>query len=150
MIFRYYQPNPTAPTPFSVVSSLNDPNFSTSCAGYPGNCAAAWGLRIINSNNILIYGAGLYSFFSNYDTSKFCLPPFTPSENATYTKNTNSTKRVPTVAAPKTVKAIFSVSRAQSQTSTSTPWLPWAPQTWLREMARARLCTVRISMSILL
>ncbi|KAA8567338.1 hypothetical protein EYC84_010368 [Monilinia fructicola] len=65
----YYQPNPTAPTPFSVVSSLNDPNFSTSCAGYPGNCAAAWGLRIINSNNILIYGAGLYSFFSNYDTT---------------------------------------------------------------------------------
>ncbi|RAL65105.1 hypothetical protein DID88_001211 [Monilinia fructigena] len=65
----YYQPNPTAPTPFSVVPSLNDPNFSTSCAGYSGNCAAAWGLRIINSHDILIYGAGLYSFFSNYDTT---------------------------------------------------------------------------------
>jgi len=35
-----------------------------------GNCPAAWGLRVLNSNNILIYGAGLYSFFSNYDTCK--------------------------------------------------------------------------------
>lgn len=34
-----------------------------------GNCAAAWGLRILNnSKNILVYGAGLYSFFSNYST----------------------------------------------------------------------------------
>ncbi|KAK6594091.1 glucan -beta-glucosidase [Botrytis cinerea] len=38
----YYQPQPLSPTPFSVVPSLNDPNFSTSCAGYAGNCAAAW------------------------------------------------------------------------------------------------------------
>ncbi|QSZ28880.1 hypothetical protein DSL72_003385 [Monilinia vaccinii-corymbosi] len=65
----YYQPNPSAPTPFGVVTSLNDPDFKTSCAGSSGNCAAAWGLRIINSHDILIYGAGLYSFFSNYDTT---------------------------------------------------------------------------------
>ncbi|KAF7895984.1 hypothetical protein EAF00_005999 [Botryotinia globosa] len=65
----YYQPQPLAPAPFSAVSSLNDPNFSTSCAGYSGNCAAAWGLRIINSHDILIYGAGLYSFFDNYSTT---------------------------------------------------------------------------------
>ncbi|KAJ8058340.1 hypothetical protein OCU04_012532 [Sclerotinia nivalis] len=65
----YYQPQPTAPTPFSVIPSLNDPNFSTSCSGYSGNCASAWGLRIINSNNILVYGAGLYSFFDNYSTT---------------------------------------------------------------------------------
>jgi len=29
----------------------------------------AWGLRVLNSENILVYGAGHYSFFSNYDTS---------------------------------------------------------------------------------
>jgi len=66
----YYQPNPLAPTPFSVVSSLNDPNFATSCSGQSGNCAESWGLRVINSQNVLIYGAGHYSFFNNYDTSK--------------------------------------------------------------------------------
>lgn len=29
----------------------------------------AWGLRIIDSTKILVYGAGLYSFFDNYSTS---------------------------------------------------------------------------------
>lgn len=29
----------------------------------------AWGLRIIDSSKILVYGAGLYSFFDNYSTS---------------------------------------------------------------------------------
>lgn len=65
----YYQPTPSAPTPFSVVQSLNDPDFATSCAGKFGNCANAWGLRILNSNDVLIYGAGLYSFFNDYSTS---------------------------------------------------------------------------------
>ena len=31
--------------------------------------ADAWGLRIVDSTNILIYGAGLYSFFNNYSTA---------------------------------------------------------------------------------
>ncbi|RDW84364.1 hypothetical protein BP6252_01954 [Coleophoma cylindrospora] len=65
----YYQPNPSAPAPFTVSSSLNDPDFATSCAGQSGNCANAWGLRIVNSKNILVYGAGLYSFFDNYKTT---------------------------------------------------------------------------------
>jgi glucan 1,3-beta-glucosidase len=34
---------------------------------FPG--ANAWGLRILSSSNILIYGAGLYSFFDNYSTT---------------------------------------------------------------------------------
>jgi glucan 1,3-beta-glucosidase len=67
---RYYQPTPFAPTPFSVVPTLNDPNFASSCAGTSGNCADAWGLRILNSHDVFIYGAGLYSFFNDYDTSK--------------------------------------------------------------------------------
>jgi hypothetical protein len=73
-LLRYFQPSPNALTPFSPVSSLNDPNFSTSCNGVSGNCANAWGLRIINSQNILVYGAGLYSFFNNYSTSKSSHP----------------------------------------------------------------------------
>lgn len=29
----------------------------------------AWGLRIVDSSNVVIYGAGLYSFFNNYNTT---------------------------------------------------------------------------------
>jgi hypothetical protein len=67
---RYYQPNPAAPAPFTVVPKLNDPNFATSCADKTEYCASAWGLRILISHNILVYGTGLYSFFSDYSTSK--------------------------------------------------------------------------------
>ena len=30
------------------------------------NCARTWGLRIIDSTNIYVYGAGLYNFFNNW------------------------------------------------------------------------------------
>lgn len=65
----YYQPNPNATIPFPPVKSLSDPDFVASCKGVQGNCADAWGLRILDSQDILTYGAGLYSFFSNYSTS---------------------------------------------------------------------------------
>ncbi|KAH8650653.1 glycoside hydrolase family 55 protein [Tricladium varicosporioides] len=65
----YYQPNPIAPTPFSPVASINDPDFAATCAGKSGNCADAWGMRIVNSENVLVYGAGLYSFFNDYSTT---------------------------------------------------------------------------------
>ncbi len=45
-----------------------------SCSGVSGNCAESWGLRIINSSDFFIYGAGHYSFFNNYSTSKFLIP----------------------------------------------------------------------------
>lgn len=32
------------------------------------NNAEGWGLRILRSSNLLVYGAGLYSFFNNYST----------------------------------------------------------------------------------
>lgn len=70
----YFQPTPNAATPFTVISDLQDPDFSSSCSGVAGNCPSAWGLRIIDSSDILIYGAGHYSFFSSYSTCKslFC------------------------------------------------------------------------------
>ncbi|KAF9259881.1 exo-beta-1,3-glucanase [Marasmius fiardii PR-910] len=58
----YYQPNPQPPSPFTINSSLNDP---TSWDG------GAWGLRVVTSSDILIFGAGLYSFFQSY--SQTCL-----------------------------------------------------------------------------
>jgi glucan 1,3-beta-glucosidase len=66
----YMQPNPEVPAPFSFNSAYDDPIFSVcsnaSTAGTPP-CKDAWGLRIYNSKNVLIYGTGLYSFFNNYN-----------------------------------------------------------------------------------
>jgi glucan 1,3-beta-glucosidase len=67
----YWQPNPKAGTVFPIVSGWNDPNFATSCAGVSGTCADGWGLRVVSSQSILIYGAGLYSFFNNYSVCEF-------------------------------------------------------------------------------
>ncbi|KAJ5779779.1 hypothetical protein N7457_007499 [Penicillium paradoxum] len=69
----YYQPNPNAANgPYPTNPALNDPSYS-SCLG--GNCNSL-GLRILNTKNVIIYGAGLYSFFNNYSTtcSTFPLP----------------------------------------------------------------------------
>ncbi len=65
----YYQPNPNAATPSPVVKAYNDPDFVASCQGKTPNCLLGWGLRVINSQSVLVYGAGLYSFFNNYSTT---------------------------------------------------------------------------------
>ena len=56
-------------TPFPHVPSYSDPTF-TSCKT-DAACRKAWGLRVLYSSNILVFGAGLYSFFDNY--SQTCL-----------------------------------------------------------------------------
>ncbi|KAJ5746821.1 CAZyme family GH55 [Penicillium odoratum] len=51
----YYQPNPSAAnSPYPTNSNLNDLSYS-SCLGE--NCDAL-GLRVLNSNSVVIYGAG--------------------------------------------------------------------------------------------
>jgi len=64
----YFQSNPDALTPFAAHSNINDPTF-TMCAQGDELCKKAWGLRVINSQDVLIYGAGLYSFFDNVSPS---------------------------------------------------------------------------------
>ena len=64
----YFQPTPTANVPFPAVASLNDPDFGVTCRNGAGKCSA-WGLRVVDSQDVLIYGAGLYSFFNNYSTT---------------------------------------------------------------------------------
>lgn len=54
----YYQPNPDANIPFAAVSKYHDPEYASGESGI--------GVRVVNSKDILIYGAGLYSFFRNY------------------------------------------------------------------------------------
>lgn len=63
----YYQPLPSAQYPFPVVPSLKDPDFAQDCAkdSSPG-CESAWAIRIVDSSNVVVYGAGLYSFFDSY------------------------------------------------------------------------------------
>ncbi|KAK6525211.1 hypothetical protein TWF694_005357 [Orbilia ellipsospora] len=71
----YFQSTPGAPAPFqpSIVSKRdtttyypNDPAFDD-CDGSDRMCAVSWALRIHESLNIHLYGAGLYSWFNNYD-----------------------------------------------------------------------------------
>ncbi|KAJ5544399.1 hypothetical protein N7513_006963 [Penicillium frequentans] len=60
----YYQSNPSALTPFTPQpEKWNDPDFSTCTTA---SCRKSWGLRVLNSSDTYIYGAGLYSFFENY------------------------------------------------------------------------------------
>lgn len=65
----YFQPLPMAQYPFASVPALYDPNFQAQCQNSPTplSCSMGWGMRIINSTNIVVYGAGFYSFFSNYN-----------------------------------------------------------------------------------
>ncbi|PQK16327.1 hypothetical protein BB8028_0006g06470 [Beauveria bassiana] len=62
----YYLPNPQAPEPFKEVARFGgDPDFSD-CSSSGPHCAAAWGLYILGSTNIHVYGAGLYNWFQRY------------------------------------------------------------------------------------
>jgi len=38
-------------------------------ANVTDNVSDSWGLRIVNSQDLLVYGAGLYSFFDNYSVN---------------------------------------------------------------------------------
>ena len=72
----YYQSNPNALSPFTPNSAYNDPTFSD-CSG--GSCDKSWGLRVVSSSAVLVYGAGLYSFFDNY--SQDCIATESCQEN---------------------------------------------------------------------
>ncbi|PGH08809.1 hypothetical protein AJ80_07768 [Polytolypa hystricis UAMH7299] len=62
----YYQPTPKPPAPFTnaVGKIRGDPDYNCSDDG-PG-CDASWAVRIVNSSDIVIAGAGLYSWFQTY------------------------------------------------------------------------------------
>lgn len=59
------QNNPNSLTPFAPTTTYSDPDFSN-C--FLPTCYKTFGLRFFNSTYILVYGAGLYSFFNNYDS----------------------------------------------------------------------------------
>ncbi|KUJ21098.1 1,3-beta glucanase [Mollisia scopiformis] len=57
----YFQSNPDATTPFTANAAYSDPTFSGS-----SSVNKAWGLRVVDSKDVIVAGAGLYSFFDNY------------------------------------------------------------------------------------
>ncbi|KAI4150024.1 MAG: hypothetical protein LQ340_004311 [Diploschistes diacapsis] len=77
----YFQ---SAPDALSVLyaNATSDPTFSTCTTG---SCKMSWGLRIVGSSNVLIYGAGHYSFFDNY--SQTCLANESCQENMVSIEN---------------------------------------------------------------
>ncbi len=66
----YYQPIPGPPAPFGAAASFpNDPDFSqceVTAEVWDDRCNYAWGLQIIDSKDVMIHSAGLYSFFNEY------------------------------------------------------------------------------------
>jgi glucan 1,3-beta-glucosidase len=75
----YFQPIPQAPTPFKFNSEYDDPTFTVCANSNDPTCKDAWGLRIWNSQEILLYSTGLYSFFNNY--KQLCTPEQNCQEN---------------------------------------------------------------------
>ncbi|EGN92987.1 glycoside hydrolase family 55 protein [Serpula lacrymans var. lacrymans S7.3] len=67
----YYQPAPAPPAPFVDNAEYHDPVF-----GGPINMA--WGLHVRTSWDIIVFGAGFYSFFQNY--TQVCASTFNCQE----------------------------------------------------------------------
>lgn len=65
----YYQPHPDVSAPFEAMLEFNDPNNAEECQKNGTNCSGL-GMRLLDSENINIYGAGLYSFFQDYNNCK--------------------------------------------------------------------------------
>jgi glucan 1,3-beta-glucosidase len=72
----YFQAKPNALVPFRPQASLADPTFAD-CR--TDGCRKAWGLRILDSTDVFMYGAGLYSFFEHYEQT--CLDTESCQEN---------------------------------------------------------------------
>jgi hypothetical protein len=59
----YWQSNPMVTAPFPINAAYHDPAYA-SCTS---KMCKSWSLRVVDSSDVLIYGAGLYSFFENYN-----------------------------------------------------------------------------------
>ncbi|KAL2203358.1 pectin lyase-like protein [Sarocladium strictum] len=60
----YYQPSPDALAPYKAGALDDDPLFEECERG--STCMDSWAVRVLNSRDVLIYTAGLYSWFNEY------------------------------------------------------------------------------------
>jgi glucan 1,3-beta-glucosidase len=82
----YMQPLPLAPKPFDFNSDYDDPTFTVCKESNPAvPCQDAWGMRIWNSHDMLVYSTGMYSFFNNYEQT--CTPEQNCQENMIHIQN---------------------------------------------------------------
>jgi glucan 1,3-beta-glucosidase len=86
----YFQPQPLAPAPFNFNSAYDDPTFTVCSNG--GNtsadavpCKDAWGLRVANTKSLLVYSAGFYNFFNDYNQD--CVAGQNCQENMIHVQN---------------------------------------------------------------
>lgn len=72
----YYMPTPNAlNSGYKYNATWSDPDYATSCAtSTAANCAMAWGLRVVDSTDLMLYGSNHYSFFTSYSTGKSAVP----------------------------------------------------------------------------
>lgn len=80
----YFQSNPDATTPFTANAAYSDPVFSGS-----SSVNKAWGLRVVDSSDVYVFGAGLYSFFDNY--AQTCLNTESCQSNIVDLESSSST-----------------------------------------------------------
>ncbi|USW49471.1 Putative pectate lyase superfamily protein [Septoria linicola] len=102
----YFQPNPEAPQPFAFNAEYDDPDFANcnnaiSTPGVP--CKDAWGLIVKDTESLLVYATGMYSFFNNYQQA--CVPAHNCQENMI--KIQNSTVDMYTVTTKAAVNMIL-------------------------------------------
>ncbi|KAH8165699.1 hypothetical protein CIB48_g2534 [Xylaria polymorpha] len=62
----YMQGNPDATQGVTLLEGFYDPEFKETCDGSSDKCARTWGMRVTNSSDVFVFGAGMYSFFNNY------------------------------------------------------------------------------------
>lgn len=71
--------------PFPYNAALNDPTFPdatiTTSNGTIIPASNGWGLRVVDSDELLFYGVGLYSFFNNYSTNCSAIGNFESCQN---------------------------------------------------------------------
>lgn len=63
----YFQADPDPSQPYTIRKFPSDPTYQDCVSGT--YCEEAYALRVIASSDILIYSAGFYSFFQQYDQS---------------------------------------------------------------------------------
>ncbi|KAH7925008.1 glycoside hydrolase family 55 protein [Leucogyrophana mollusca] len=119
----YYQPVPTAPAPYSSNRAYNDPVFSD-------DIIKAWALYVQKSWDIVVFGAGFYSFFQNY--TQDCLATYT-CQNQIFNVDSDSTVQVYSLS---TVGTTYQLSvkqqgvinqsdNADGFQQTATAWFRW-------------------------
>ncbi|KAF8139667.1 glycoside hydrolase family 55 protein [Boletus edulis] len=97
----YYQPVPAAPAPYESSSTYHDPTFSDSVN-------MAWAMNVQSSSNIILFGAGFYTFYQHYGQT--CL---TNNSCQTHIFNIDSASSV-TVYSVSTVGSTYQLSVGQN------------------------------------